>query len=315
MKNNEIMVSVIVATYNHEKYIEQAIRSVMAQEVDFEYEVLIGEDCSPDGTAEVLRTLEPELPKNYHIFYREKNLGIVGNFLDLFQRSKGKYMIILEGDDYWIYYKKLQKQVDFLEVHNDYIAVAHNKLTVDKNNNIIEQNFLECKKQEYTLVDWREGFFPGQTTTILFRNYYRDNLFQEVPSGLLALGDVGRNFLFGSYGKVKCIQEKWTAYRYVVDEGTSFTATLVKDKAYHYRQYVNYRDVKKYADTVVKTKDAMMAAETVYLVHYLRAVKYKANPNLTYFTWMKEFWNAEYKMSYIAHRINRIKFRALRRFR
>ncbi len=309
------MVSVIIATYNHEKYIEQAIRSVMAQEVDFEYEVLIGEDCSPDGTAEVLRKLEPVLPINYHIFYRDANLGMVGNFIDLFKRSKGKYMIILEGDDYWIYNKKLQEQVDFLETHDDYIAVAHNKLTVDKNNNVIEHNFQECKKEEYTLFDWREGFFPGQTTTILFRNYYKDKLFHEVPNGVLALGDVGRNFLFASYGKVKCIQEKWIAYRYVADEGTSFTATLVKDKGYHYRQYVNYKDVKNYADTVVKSREAMMCAEAVYLVHYLRAVKHKADPSLTYFLWLKEFWKAKYKLSYIVHRINRVKFRLLRRFR
>lgn len=315
MKDNEIMVSVIIATYNHEKYIEQAIRSVMAQEVDFEYEVLIGEDCSPDGTAEVLRKLEPELPKNYHIFYREKNLGGVKNFQDLYMCSTGRYMIILEGDDYWIYNKKLQKQVDFLETHDDYIAVAHNKLTVDKNNNVIEHNFQECKKEEYTLFDWRDGFFPGQTTTILFRNYYRYNIFKEIPISILAIGDVGNNFLFACYGKVKCIQEKWSAYRYVTDEGTSFSATLVKNKEWHYRQYIFYKDIKEYADAVVKTKEAMMVAETVYLVHYLRAVKHKANPNMTYFTWMKEFWNAKYKMNYIMRILNRIKFSVNRRFK
>ena len=142
------MVSVVIATWNHERYIEKAVRSVLIQNVNFEYEVLIGEDCSPDDTANVLRRMEPQLPDNFHIFYRPVNYGGHKNFQYLFDRAVGKYMIILEGDDYWTYEYKLQKQVDFLESNPEYIAVAHNMKMVDQNDNEkTKHSFLECKKE------------------------------------------------------------------------------------------------------------------------------------------------------------------------
>ena len=100
---NDIKLSIIVPTYNHERYIEECINSILMQEIDFSYEVLIGEDCSKDSTAQVLRRLEHKLPEEYTIFYREQNMGMgkTGNAWDLQCRAKGEYIITIEGDDFF----------------------------------------------------------------------------------------------------------------------------------------------------------------------------------------------------------------------
>ncbi len=312
----EIMVSVVIATWNHERYIEKAIRSVLMQKVNFKYEVLIGEDCSPDSTADVLRRLEPELPDNYHIFYREVNYGGSKNFNDLFDRAEGKYMIILEGDDYWLYEYKLQKQVDFLEANPDYVAIAHNMKMVDQNDNEkVNHSFLECKKEEYTLYDYREGFFAGQTATVMFRNYYKYKQFPDIPLRISWMGDMRKNFLFPCWGKVKVIQEQWSAYRQVTGSGTSFSATLKKDTNFYNKQLIFYEDLKDYAEKVVQREDAIKVAETLYLVNYLKCVKRKSDPTKTLSSWIKEFYRAKYKLSYFAHRLGRIKNSILKHFR
>lgn len=221
-----ITVSIVVAIYNHENYLRQAIESILMQQVDFEYEVLIGEDYSTDNSRKILREIEPELPNSFHIFYREHNYGAINNFYDLYRRMKGKYYIVLEGDDYWISPQKLQMQVDFLENHPDYIAVAHNCEVVDENGNIQNISYPECKRNEYTAREWRKRILPGQTTTILMKNYFNDKMSERMHLDLdnFTAGDQAKVFLLLCNGKIWCIQEILSAYRYVVNKGDSYSA-------------------------------------------------------------------------------------------
>lgn len=235
-----IDVSVVIPIYNHEKYLEHAIRSVMAQKINFQMEVLIGEDCSTDHSRKVLKRLEPELPANYHIFYREKNMGMGenGNCADLYARTKGRYLINLEGDDYWIYDGKLQAEYDFLESHPEFLAVAHNCVVVDDDEKPQPDDlYPECKHAVYGVDDFIRGDLPGQTTTILFRNYYQKKYFdlRLLPSEYP--GDRKRSFLLAVHGGVYCIQEAWSAYRHVTTHGSSFSAT---NKGISYQENRNY---------------------------------------------------------------------------
>lgn len=241
MRNDNIDISIIVAVYNHENYIEKAIQSILMQKGNFSYEVLIGEDCSTDKTREVLKKMEPTLPAQFHIFYREKNMGEMGgnNFKDLFSRSRGKYYIILEGDDFWTYEYKLQRQFEFLESHPDYLAVAHNTKVVDENNQPINWKYPECKNAEYTIYDFRKGLLPGQTTTILARNFYTYNLFDRYLEPSDYPGDRKTAFILVANGKIACIQKKWSAYRFVITHGSSFSARTYK-KPFNYRGSYNY---------------------------------------------------------------------------
>ena len=239
-----IDVSIVVAVYNHENYIKQALDGILMQKVNFEYEVLIGEDCSTDNSRNILKELESELPANFHIFFREKNYGALGNFLDLYHKTNGRYFIALEADDYWTYNLKLQKQFDFLENNTDYISVAHNTQVVDKNGNPVSYNYAECKQEDYSFDDFLKGILPGQTTTKLTRNYYKYHIIKgsnldvgEYP------GDQREAFLLCVNGKVRCIQEKWSAYRMVIKGGSSYTATCCYDEEqelYYWKQLYVY---------------------------------------------------------------------------
>lgn len=109
-----LKVSVIMITYGHEKYIEQAIQGVLMQEGNFELEFIIANDCSPDKTDLIIKEIIKTHPKSSSILYlsRDKNLGIMPNFIDASSQCNGSYIALCEGDDYWVDKFKIQKQLD-----------------------------------------------------------------------------------------------------------------------------------------------------------------------------------------------------------
>lgn len=110
------VVSVIILTYEQERFIAQAIESVLAQKVNFDYEIIIGEDCSQDHTDSICQ----EYSDKYgfiHVLPRTQNLGVTANWCDCVQKASGKYLMMLDGDDYWTDTSKMQLQVDFMEHH------------------------------------------------------------------------------------------------------------------------------------------------------------------------------------------------------
>lgn len=127
------LVSIVCVTYNHEKYIEKAIQSFLAQETEFPYEICIGEDNSTDKTREICRKYAEENPDKIRLFLRNREDVIYYNgrptgrynFLETLKASRGKYIALCEGDDFWNHHQKLQLQVDFLEKNPDYSLAAH----------------------------------------------------------------------------------------------------------------------------------------------------------------------------------------------
>ena len=119
------VVSVLMVTFNHAKYIRQAVESVMMQKTDFEYELIIGEDASSDGTREICFELQKKYPERIRVLWSEKNLyAINGNSRRVKERVRGEYVAFLEGDDYWTDDCKLQKQVDLIRKTNAVGCIA-----------------------------------------------------------------------------------------------------------------------------------------------------------------------------------------------
>ena len=117
------LVSICCVTYNHEPYIRQCLDGFMMQKTDFPFEVIIHDDASTDGTADIIREYEARYPGIIKPIYQKENqyskgVGISETYV--YPRAQGKYIAICEGDDYWIDPYKLQKQVDFLEGHSEY---------------------------------------------------------------------------------------------------------------------------------------------------------------------------------------------------
>lgn len=121
---DDILVSVIVPTYNHEAFIEQCLQSILAQKTNFRIEILVGDDCSTDHTREKIIDISDKNPGKFKLLLHEKNLGPKeypgrNNAISLKLAAEGKYVAYCEGDDYWIDEYKLQKQVDFMEANPD----------------------------------------------------------------------------------------------------------------------------------------------------------------------------------------------------
>jgi len=127
---NRTKASVAIFAYNHAKFVEEAIASVLAQQTDFDFEVVIGEDCSTDGTRAIVRRYRDKFPNRIRLLLNETNLGDFGNFAHTVSACRGEYMAILDGDDYWTCSQKLQRQVDFLDAHPDYSICFHNAMMI-----------------------------------------------------------------------------------------------------------------------------------------------------------------------------------------
>ena len=111
------VVSVVVLAYNVERYLPRALESILMQRSPFPYEIVVGEDCSTDGTRKILISYAKREPHRFKLIFRERNIGMVPNFLDALNACAGTFVAVCDGDDYWTDPEKLRKQVDFLESH------------------------------------------------------------------------------------------------------------------------------------------------------------------------------------------------------
>ena len=119
-------VSVLVMTYNHEKFIRQALDSVLMQETNFEYEILISEDCSTDRTRAIVLEFQQAHPEKVQLLLSTQNIHSNEIVVRGIRAAQGEYIALLDGDDYWTSPLKLQKQVDFLDSHPECSMCFHN---------------------------------------------------------------------------------------------------------------------------------------------------------------------------------------------
>lgn len=304
--SEEIKVSVCIVTFNHERYIRRAIESVLMQKVNFPIEILVGDDCSQDKTPEILKEYEGKYP-NLRVILRQENLWGTpdNNSWRLRSTTRGKYVIVLEGDDFWLDTQKLQKQVDFLDRHPDFIAVAHRCVVVGDDSAPIDEVYPECNDAEYTIDHFASNILPGQTTTVMYRNIYRG--VPEVDLSILHKGlipgDRLLNFVLLCYGRVGCLPDRMTAYRHVTTHGSSFSATFRTD---FHRDLHWLKELLTYAKKV-GTPKAVIAVE-IFLIGYYRGNLFGAhsqNRLAAWQCWLQENIQALSYLKYVEGLINR----------
>lgn len=133
--NNNIILSVCVRTHNQERFIREALDSVLCQKIMFPFEIIVSDDASSDGTIAILQEYQKQHPDKIRLLFSETNIGGPENLNRVIEASKAKYITCLDGDDYYTEENKLQKQVDFLEAHPEYAACFHNTWNVDEQGN------------------------------------------------------------------------------------------------------------------------------------------------------------------------------------
>jgi glycosyltransferase involved in cell wall biosynthesis len=182
-----VKVSVLLKAYNHERFIARAVESALEQQTDFPYELVIGEDCSTDGTREVLLRLRDTYPEKIRLLLRERNLGNIRNLTDTLGVCRGEYVALLDGDDFWTSSAKLQQQVAYLDAHPDFSACAHNAVVVDDTAQSVIGTY--CPRRRSHVITLRRMLIsdPVPTSSVMFRR----GLFAEFPSwyGTVMMGD------------------------------------------------------------------------------------------------------------------------------
>lgn len=255
---NDIKLSIIVLTYNHERYIKECLDSIISQKVNFKYEVLVGNDNSPDSTKKILDQYEKEYSQIFKIYNRKVNLGATKNYLDLLKKSCGEYVILLEGDDYWTDKNKLSILVDFLDNNREYIGVFHKVNEVDEFGNIISTfPSLKIEKELYE-INSIEQFLKnsykenrGQVIhiqSIMYRNIYINGLDERTEKYLTSgkmIADVQTKLLILSKGKLKYLNKNMGNYRRIIKEGgTSFSS---QSKDFLFEELIRvYTEINKY---------------------------------------------------------------------
>ena len=206
-------VSVLMTTYNHERFIAQAIDSVLMQKVNFDYEIVIGEDCSKDNTRNILIDYQEKHPDIIRLLLHERNLGLYGkyNFIETYKACRGQYIAMLEGDDYWTSPHKLQKQVDFLDRHPECSICFHSVIRLCEDKSHESYVFSPRDKKEiYTLEDLLDKYLIAAASMM-----FRKGLFGDFPSWfyLTAMGDWALNILNAQHGKIGYINEVMGVWR------------------------------------------------------------------------------------------------------
>lgn len=212
-------VSVSMITYNHEKFIAQAIDSVLAQKTSFDYEIVIGEDDSSDRTREIVKAYKAEYPEKIRLFLNDrKNVIYIDgrptgrwNFVNNLKQVHGHYVALLEGDDYWTSPYKLQRQVDFLDSHPNCAICFHAVRNLYEDENREVRSFKPSVSKEISTIEdlFEQNFMAA--CSVMFRN----RLFGEFPDWYytVPMGDWPLHILNAQYGNIGYIEQEMAVYR------------------------------------------------------------------------------------------------------
>lgn len=212
--NNEPLVSICSITYNHAPFIRQCLDGFLMQQTNFPIEIVINDDCSTDGTTEIIREYAEKYPDKIFPIFHDQNLysqGVRGMFLKyVFPKVRGKYFALCEGDDYWTDPQKLQKQVDFLEAHPEYSMCFHRTAVIYED---VPQEATDwysgLEEREYTA---EEVLTPPCVPTA--SQMVRAEIISKIPDHPdFHAGDIIVHATACSCGKAYCMGDTMAVYR------------------------------------------------------------------------------------------------------
>lgn len=209
---NKLQVSVSITTYNHENYIHDCLQSVIDQKCDFNFEVVVAEDCSTDNTRAIIAKFFDEHPNIIRPIYQKTNVGIIRNTSDVLEACSGVYIATLDGDDCMLP-GRLQKQVDFLEQNPDVAIVFHNMQMIgEKINKSAFNNSLDEKGCIITMEQFvAKGLAHWGCSSKMYRRAYLPP--EGISSHLEYIEDQYFHLQIARYGKVAYMPAVLGQYR------------------------------------------------------------------------------------------------------
>ncbi|MBW7868856.1 MAG: glycosyltransferase family 2 protein [Brumimicrobium sp.] len=204
-------ISIVMIAYNVEKYIGEAIESVLAQKTSYSYELVIGEDCSTDDTRQIALAYESKYPDKIRVIQNKSNLGLTPNCVETHNHCRGKYIALLDSDDYWTDENKLQKQVDFLENNLDFAGSGHQSIKIYENNLTKRVLFGEQQNRVYTLMDMLTHR-KFHTSSFVYRKEIWDKT-GGIPKNISS-NERAIYPMVAIFGKIKYFKDEMCVYRF-----------------------------------------------------------------------------------------------------
>ena len=222
----DVLVSINCITYNHENYIGDAIESFLMQKTNFDFEIIIGDDCSTDNTKNIIREYVEKYPGKIILVDSQENVGWMKNSIRIHEKSRGKYVALCEGDDYWIDQYKLQKQIDYMEKNEKCTLCFHNAYKISDDCNSGKKKFFARmnNNEKYDVGKLATLFIP--TASRIYRKYTMDNLPVWYESSIV--GDLPSQLIQTNYGYAYYMKDIMSVYRVNVE--TSATKVFFKKK-------------------------------------------------------------------------------------
>ena len=204
-------VSVCMITYNHEKYLKKAIEAVLMQKTNFDFELVIANDNSPDKTTLIVEDCINSHPNGNKIKFlnNSTNVGMMPNFINALENCTGEYIALCDGDDYWTDENKLQKQIAILDKNND-LAICFHPVNIDNNGTIMKDTITKKVSKITTISDLVKGNYIHTCSAV-----YRNNLFEKLPDYFhkAPVGDYFLHLLNSRHGNIYCIDALMANYR------------------------------------------------------------------------------------------------------
>lgn len=174
----DIAVSIAVITYNMQGYLKQLLDSILMQKTNFKYEIVVDDDHSPDNSREILLDYQRRYPEIFVLSLRDSNVGGSKNMYGVLRQCRGKYIAILEGDDWWECEDKLQYQYDFMESHPGYIGMYCNSWCELSRTETVQRVRRDITEpMVFSYKDFMSYHFfnrlPNSTDTAFFRNFFK----------------------------------------------------------------------------------------------------------------------------------------------
>ena len=226
---DEIKVSILCLTYNHEKYIQNALEGFVMQKTNFKFEVLVHDDASTDKTADIVREYEAKYPDIIKPLYQAENQyskGVKISKVYQYPRARGKYLAWCEGDDCWTDPLKLQKQIDFLDNHSDYSMCVHRVRVNDIRTNTEAYIPVINSDRDYSVDEIIRSGTIFQLSSVVFRK----ELFMQKPECFDArgFGDI-QLYIYGAIcGKVRAMCDVMSTYNH--GTASSWTVNVARNR-------------------------------------------------------------------------------------
>jgi glycosyltransferase involved in cell wall biosynthesis len=283
--NNIQMVSVFCMVYNHEPYLHNCLEGFLMQKCDFNYQIVIGEDCSSDKSRTIILEYAQKCPEKFKLLLHEKNVGAAENQKLIFENCRGKYIAMCEGDDYWTDPYKLQKQVDFLENNKEYGLVHHEAdYFFQKSAKSVKNHHQTNKIFPSTGFVFEELLNNNNiyTPTVMFKASLLKHFMgiDENVRNKFLMGDYVMWLEFSQHCKFYYIPESMVTYR-VLENSASKSTSYEKDLSF----LNSYYDIKLFFMNRYSSKSIIYGLiEQARLSSSLSSsIKYKKNKNARFF--------------------------------